>query len=291
MQMDFRVYQLTYDGDLLARGRDFYQYITNLPKFREHQLEYCITNEHEFEQNIVTFCFSEEYIPDLNSVDEARNSFSPNIDPFLNTFFSIDLQEKRMLVHHRDYPPNNLDRHQTMTRVSVLLNEAFQEVYNSQFNYLNTNRSVAEEDFLEVFRNNRITMLRVKLFETGRNIRAGSTIFQESTLNNQWIVGWNEDESDMHEIILKAPGRGGEGDLRDSPIARSLINLQNKEIVELNYWDEESGSNLMSRTDLRKFRIRGINNHTQPITAVNTIANEVYSRRPELRNFIATRQL
>lgn len=290
MQMDFRVYQLTYDGDLISSQGDLFSRLRELAKIPgEFGFEYCITREVTIDDSIITFCLSEEYAPNITSVDDERNSFLPDVSPFMNTYVALDLQEKRMLVQHRDYPANNLDRNQSFIRVTNVLDEAFQEIYNSAFNYLDTNRDVDDDDFLRVFENNRITNLRVKLFDTGRYIINGTQIFEEDEdLNNKWIDGFNSDESGTYEIVLKAPGRGGEGDLRYSPIARSLLNLVTKEIVELNYWDEDSGSNTMSRTDLKKFRISGINRDTQTITAIETISNEIYRRRQEIRNFRVT---
>ncbi len=285
MHMDFRVYQLTYAGDLTARGAEFYELLRNLSKVPgEFGFNYCITSEISFDENIITGCLSEEHAPDINSVDDDRNTFVPDVAPYLNTMFAIDLQEKRMIVQHRDYPPSNLDRHQSMTRLGLLVNSAFEEVYRSPFNYLVTHRDVTDDDFIEIFNNNRITLLRVKLFDTGRFLPDDAEIFEDDELNKHWIEGWNSDESNMHEIVLKAPGRGGNGDLRESPIAISLLNLPRKEITELNYWKEDGQEN-MSRTDFKKFRIRGIDRHTQVISAIDTIAREVYQRRAELRRF------
>lgn len=285
MQMDFRVYQLTYAGDLTAKGEQFYALLRNLSKVPgEFGFDYCITSEVDFDENIITGCLSEEHAPDINSVDEDRNTFVPDVAPYLNTLFAIDLQEKRMIVQHRDYPPSNLDRHQSMTRLGLLINSVFEEVYHSQFNYLTTHREVTDEDFLDIFHNNRITLLRVKLFDTGRFLPWDAEIFMDKELDNHWVEGWNSDESNMHEIVLKAPGRGGTGDLRESPIARSLLSLPRKEIMELNYWQEDGQEN-MSRTDFKKFRIRGIDRHTQVISAIDTITREVYQRRAELNRY------
>ncbi|MEZ2659299.1 hypothetical protein [Aneurinibacillus aneurinilyticus] len=291
MHMDFRVYQLTYPDDLTEQGQALYDYLRNVAKIPgEHGFEYCITNENGFNENIIVGCFSEEYAPNINSVDDDKNLYVPDVAPFLNTFFAIDLQEKRMLIQHRDYPAANLNRDQTLTRLSIILNAAFENIYNSVFNYIRTNREVNDDEFINVFNDHRITLLRVKLFENGRLLRADAEIFDNREINRNWIDGWNTDASNMHEIVLKAPGRGGDGDLRESPLAVSLINLPIKEIIEINYWDE-GGSETMSRTDFRKFRIRGIDRYTLPITAVDAIENAVYNRRDEVRRFRAIQDL
>ncbi|MGX4583384.1 hypothetical protein [Paenibacillus chitinolyticus] len=287
MQMDFLVYQIIYAGDLTNNGDLIYQYLGNLAKMPgEHGFEYCITNEIDFRNNIISGCLSEEYPPDINSVDDEKNVYIPDVSPYLNTFFALDLQEKKMLIQHREYPAQNLDRHQTRVRLGSILNAAFNELLHVEYNYLNTNREITDEDFEEVFFENRVTLLRVKLFEDGRLLRDQSEIFEDPEVNARWIEGWNSDESHMHEIVLKAPGRGGDGDLRKSPLAITLLKIPNKEITELNYWTDVDGSTGMSRTDLRKFRIRGIHRHTQPITAIDVIATEIYNRRGELDRFM-----
>ncbi|XOS93830.1 hypothetical protein ACLMAB_10610 [Brevibacillus laterosporus] len=229
MHMDFRVYQLIYSGDLTSRGAELFNSLSSLSKVPgEFGFEYCITSEVDFDENIITGCLSEEHAPDINSVDDDRNTFVPDVSPYLNTMFAIDLQEKRLIVQHREYPPNNLDKHQSMTRLSLLISSVFDEVYKSTFNHVITHRDVTDDDFIDIFNNNRITLLRVKLFDTGRYLPEDTEIFDNEALNSLWIEGWNSDDSNMHEIVLKAPGRGGNGDLRESPLATSLLNLPKK---------------------------------------------------------------
>lgn len=286
--MDFKVYQVTYAGDLRPRGQQLFDYLRGLDKIRgEHGLHYCITQEVDFDENIITGCISEEYLPNINSVDEEKVSYVPEVDPYLHTFFAFDLQEKRILLQNRDYPANNLDKHQTRTRLFTTIKQGFEGIYNAEFDYVDTYRETNDEDFIAVFNEYRISFMRVKLFQQGRMLREGATIFEteNESLNPNWVEGWNSDASGMHEIILKAPGRGGDGDLRQSPIALSLINLPVKEIVELNYWNEDEISTSMSRTDSRRFRVEGVDLHTQPITGIAEISRAVYQRRDELRTF------
>ncbi|MFI8709958.1 hypothetical protein ACIGHG_23600 [Bacillus sp. NPDC077411] len=290
--MDFRVYQVIYPDDLTVHGQQLYEHLRNTAKQPgEHGFEFCITSDVGYSNDLITFCLSEEYSANISSVDDDKNSFIPDVAPYLNTYVSLDLQEKRLLVQHRDYPPNNLSKDQNMVRLSLMLSQAFADVCNATFNYLDTTRLVDDEDFANIFNNYRITMLRVRLFETGRYISEDAQIFEDEEINRRWKDGWADDGSSMHEIILKAPGRGGEGDLRHSPIAQSLVNLVRKDIVEINYWDDDGVSESLSRNDFRRFSINGINTYTLPITAIETISNEVYNRRGEVRRFIATRDL
>lgn len=292
MNMDFLIHQLIYSGDLTTHGQRLYEYLKGLAKIPgEHGFEYCITSEIDYQNNFICGCLSEEYPPNINSVDDEKNVYVPDVSPYLNTFFALDLQEKRLLVQHRVYPARNLDRHQTLIRLSSVLKGAFETVCRSEFNYVSTNREVTEEEFEQVFYNNRITLMRVKLFPQGRLLRDSANIHEEKDLNTAWIQGWNSDESESYEIVLKAPGKSGVGDLRKSPIALSLLNLPVKEILELNYWDENDTSEKMARTDLKKFRIRGIDRHTQPITAIDHMLTDLRNRRDELRRFIAFQPL
>ncbi|WP_261978856.1 hypothetical protein [Bacillus cereus] len=57
--------------------------------------------------------------------------------------------------------------------------------------------------------------------KTGRYISEEAQIFEDDMTNEYWKRGWTEDGSSMHEVILKAPGRDVEGDLRESPIVKS----------------------------------------------------------------------
>ncbi|WP_049827350.1 hypothetical protein [Paenibacillus maysiensis] len=292
MHMDFRVYQIIYAGDLVSKGHELFQYLRELAKIPGEQgFEYCITSEVDYQGNIIGGCLSEEHSPDINSVDDNKNVFVPDVAPYLNTYFALDLQEQRLLVQHRDYPATNLSRQQAMSRLGTIINGGFQHIYGSEFNYVTTNREISEEEFIEVFHENRITSLRVKILPQGRLLSPSVHIFNESNVNENWIEGWNSDTSQTHEVLLKAPGRGGEGDLRNSPIAISLINLPTKEILELNYWSEEDGAETMSRTDLKKLRVQGIDKRTQPITGIDRLLIDLINRRDELRRFIAIQRL
>lgn len=292
MSMDFKVYQVIYAGELIQNGQELFQHLRDLAIVPgEHGFEYCITNEIDYQDDIICGCISEEHPPDISSVDDDKNVFVPEVAPFMNTYFAIDLREKRLLIQHREYPANNLNRQQTLVRLATLISDGFQEVYGRQFDYVTTNRDVNDDEFIQVFYNNRITHLRVKILPQGRLLSQDTQIFEENDINSAWINGWNADTSETTEIVLKAPGRGGIGDLRESPIAISLINLPVKEILELNYWNDEDGVERMSRTDLRKFRIDGIDRRTQPITGIEHILLDLSNRRDELRRFIAFQNL
>ena len=292
MKMEFRVYQLTYADDLTVRANDLYQYLKDMSIVPgEHGFEYCITNEIDLDENIITFCFSEEHSPNTTTIDDEKNSIIADVAPFINTMAAIDLQEKRMIVQNRDYPANNLDKHQTMTRIRIMLNEAFQNVYNSVFNTISIEREMDDEELDEIFRNNRVSMLRVQITRNNRTLLETAEIFEDSSLNEKWIEGWNTDNSNIHEIILKAPGQGGEGDLRYSPIANSVLDLLGSRIMQMSIWDENEDNEVLSRSSFSRFIIRGINHRTQVITSIDTIAQEVYNRRQELRAFRATDEL
>ncbi|SEL81174.1 hypothetical protein [Paenibacillus sp. OK003] len=290
MHMDFRVYQVIFSGDLIGNGELLFEYLKGLSKIPgEFGFEYCITSEIDYQSNIICGCLSEEYSPDINSVDDEKNVYVPDVAPYLNTYFALDLQEQRLLVQHREYPATNLNWEQSMARLAFMIRGGFEQFYGVDFDYVITNRDVSDDEFIDVFNENRITSLRVKIFDQGRMLSRDAEIFNDSALNDAWIQGWNSDESETYEIVLKAPGRGGTGDLRESPIAISLINLPVKEILELNYWTEDDGAGTMSRTDLKKLRVQGLDRRTQPITGVDRLLSDLRNRRLEIRNFIAFR--
>ncbi len=118
---------------------------------------------------------------------------------------AIDFQEKRLLVQNRDYPANTLNKQQTMTRVGLLLNEGFEKIYNSVFNYLDTDKQIFDNDFTPLFENNRVSLLWATIPNHGRFIPEGEKIFEDDTIDNQnWIKGWNSDESDVFEVLNKS---------------------------------------------------------------------------------------
>ncbi|MET1123075.1 hypothetical protein ABWU59_29590 [Priestia megaterium] len=284
--MEFRVYQLLYADSLIEESQSLYNYLQRMAKLPgEFGFDYCITNNVDFSNNVITFCFSEEYASDVNSVDDEKNLFTPDVSPYINTIMALDLQEKRLIVQNRDYPANNLNKHQTMTRMGLMLNNAFENVYNAVFNYIDTDREVLEEEFERAFENYRVSLLWVKVPNNRRFIPNYERIHEDDLLNENWITGWNQDQSDVQEILLKAPGRGGNGDLRLSPVARSLIKMFGSEVKQIDYWDDEENHYSISRDSLRRFVIRGVNLRTQPITVIDRLSVEIQARRDELRNF------
>lgn len=170
-----------------------------------------------------------------------------------------------------------------------MINGGYQDIYGPAFDYVITNRDVSDDEFIEVFNQNRITSLRVKLFPQGRLLSRDAKIMGDLDLNSAWINGWNTDTSETYEVVLKAPGRGGVGDLRRSPLAVSLINVPVKEILELNYWSEEDGVGTMSRTDLRKLRVQGLDRRTQPITGIDRLLLDLRNRSLKLEDLLHSR--
>ncbi|MCU4984479.1 hypothetical protein P4310_30875 [Bacillus thuringiensis] len=293
MHMEFRVYQMLYPDDLTEKGDRLVEFLKRMTKIPgEYGFKYCITNEFDFTENIITFCFSEEYASDVNSVDDDKNNYNPDVSPYINTIMAIDLQEKRLLVQNRHYPANTLNKDQTMTRIGLMLNEAFDKIYATVFNYLPTDRLIFDDDFTPIFKENRISLLWATIPKHGRFIPEGEEVFKDEGIDNSnWIKGWNSDSSDVFEVLLKAPGKGGEGDLRNSPIARSLMKMLGVEIKQLDFWDDENKHHKIARSSLKRFVVKGINHRTHAITAVDKLATEIYSRREELRSFSATSEI
>ncbi|KKK10351.1 MULTISPECIES: hypothetical protein [Bacillus] len=290
--MEFRVYQMTYNNDLTTKTNDLYEFLKSYGRQHgERGYYYTITNEIDEENHVITFSFSEEHDSNINSLDEENNSYAPDVEPCINTIMALDLREKRFLVQNRDYPADNLKKETTMTRIGLILEDAFQEVYNSEFNYLDTDKEIDEGTFKEAFENHRVSHLWVRFPGVRRFLHETATIFAEDDLNTQWIEGWNKDESGMHEILLKAPGRGGDGDLRNSPIAKSIMNMFGAEVKQLDFWDEEGKFHKISISSLKRFVVSGIDHRTLVITAIQHTSLAIRNRRTELRDFIATRDL
>ncbi|QOQ56877.1 hypothetical protein J6B42_10620 [Bacillus velezensis] len=290
--MEFRVYQLTYANDLTENGGALHEYLASMAKLPgEHGFEYCITSEIDYDDHVITFCFSEEFASDVSSVDDEKNIYTPDVAPYINTIMALDLREKRFLVQNRDYPANNLKKDLTMTRIRLMLNEAFENTYNSVFNTLDTDREVNENEFIHLFENNRVSALWVTIPNNYRVLPEHEQIFEDEAINRNWIEGWNNDHSKMHEILLKAPGRGGEGDLRHSPIAKSLLNMVGAYVKQINYWDENDKSHEVSRNSLMRFVVNGINIRSLPVTSIDRLSLEIRNRREELREFRASDEI
>ncbi|AHZ16294.1 hypothetical protein ACSE5K_10200 [Bacillus velezensis] len=290
--MEFRVYQLTYANDLTEKTAELYEFLKNYGrKYGERDYYYTITNEIDEENHVITLCFSEEHDPIVNALDEENNSYAPDIEPCINTIMAFDLREKRFLVQNRDYPADNLKKETTMTRIGLIMEAAFQEVYNSEFNYLDTDREINEDTFRQAFERYRVSTLWVKIPGTRRFLYDYATIFSEDRLNRPWIEAWNADESGMHEILLKAPGKGGDGDLRNSPVAKSVMNMFGVEVKQLDFWDEEGKFHKISSSSLKRFNVKGIDHRTLVITAIQHTSLAIRNRRTELRDFVASSDL
>lgn len=285
MPINFQVFQLAAATDLTQKDQEFFQELKNQPKLKgEHGYHFCITRETDFENHIVCGCFSEEHPPVTSSVDDQNYSYILEEPPYLNTFFAIDLREKRVLIQHREYPVPTLKQKQTFSRLHGLIKTAFEKVYGVEYLDVLTGRPVSDEEFIEKFRNNRTTLLKVELVPESK-ITEGFDLFEDKALNKPWALGWNSDTSDTYEILLKAQGRGKTGDLRDSPIANTLIGLETKRIIDLNYWDANNEYHSMSRSSLEKFSIDGVDKNTLPISAIQNILKDLSANRGELRNF------
>lgn len=285
MPINFQVFQLAASDDLTKKDQEFFKELKNQPKIKgEHGYHFCITSETDFENHIVSGCFSEEHPPVANSVDDQNFSYILEEPPYLSTFFAIDLREKRVLIQHREYPVPTLKQKQTFSRLHNMIKNAFEHIYGIEYLDVPTGRPVSDEEFTEKFKNNRTTLLKVEL-EPESKITEGFDIFENKDLNKPWAVGWNSDNSDTYEILLKAHGRGKAGDLRDSPIANTLIGLSTKRVIDLNYWDANNVYHSMSRSSMEKFEIDGVDKNTLPITAIQNILKDLIANRGELRNF------
>lgn len=286
MSMDFVVFQIATPDDLLEREREFMDFLANYPRQQEDRdLYFCITNDISTQNSIITGNISQEHLPLTDSVDEEKAVYEPEDTPSLHTFFAIDLQEKFLLLQYRDYSPKTLDKDITRNRLARVLNEAFLAVYFQQINLVPTEKEYNEEELLNLFNEYRVSYLRVRIGEHRRLIPNETTIFEETNLNNSWIQAWNSDESNTDVVILKAPGKTGEGDLRNSYLARTLLSLPSKDIEELIYWDRAGKQHKINKNGFKRFKLSDIDLYTHPITAIDYITTQITQRRDELELF------
>ncbi|MEE4566811.1 hypothetical protein V2U94_04140 [Paenibacillus polymyxa] len=288
MYIDFDVFQISFSGDMIVHEDALLEKLKSMSRIPgEYGYDYCITKDIDSENHLICGCFSEEHPPITTSVNEEDLSYIPDeIPPYLNTYFAIDLREHRVLIQHRIYPAPTLKRDQTLIRLHGIIREAFEEVYGVQYLEVKTGRPVDDELFLDIFTNNRITYLDVRLYPHSK-IDGTINVFEDEELDKKWAQGWNKDSSDAHQIILKAPGKGKSGDLRESPIAKTLVKLNTKDILQINYWDANNQFGTLSRSGLERFRVSDIDKNTLTVTAIQHILVDIPSRREELRGFKA----
>ncbi|MGG1639845.1 hypothetical protein ACIFQM_00840 [Paenibacillus sp. NRS-1782] len=286
MSMDFVVFQIGTADDLTPREGEFYKFLSNFPRQEEDRgLHFCITNDLSIQNSIITGNISQEHLPLTDSVDEEKAVYAPEDIPSLHTFFAIDLQEKFLLIQYRDYSPKTLDKDVTRNRLSRVLNAAFIEVYHQQINLIPTEKEYDEEELLRLFNEYRVSYLRVRIGEHRRLLRDEAKIFDDPSLNDNWIQAWNEDASNTNVIILKAPGQTGEGDLRTSPLAKTLLSIPSKDIEELIYWDRAGRQNKVNKSGFKRFKVNDIDLYTHPITAIDYISAQISQRRSEIELF------
>ncbi|GAC43006.1 hypothetical protein [Paenibacillus popilliae] len=284
--MDFIVFQIGTPDDLTKKEEQFFTFLRNYPRQREERnLHFCITTDITLQNSIITGNLSQEHLPLSSPVNENKEYYAPNDSPYLHTLFSLDLQKRFLLLQYRDYPPANLDKDLTRNRLTRVLNEGFNTVYKQQFNPIPTEKPYDDSELIELFNKYRVSELRVKIGDSGRLLRDSSSIFEDANYNKVWIEAWNEDTSNISEVILKSPGRGGDGDLRLSPLAQTLLQIPSKEIEQIIYWDEDGKQNKVSKRGYERFKINDIDIHTYPITAVEVITTQISQRRNEFSQF------
>ncbi|MGE6576249.1 hypothetical protein ACQKFM_15135 [Paenibacillus xylanexedens] len=286
MSMDFVVYQIATPDNLVSKESEFFEFLSTYPiQQEERELYYCITQDLTMENSIITASLSQEHSPLTDSFDDEKQLYPPGDTPAIHTFFSFDLREKFLLLQLRDYSPSNLDKDITRNRLMRILNEAFIAVYSQQINAIPTEKEYNQDELIDLFNENRVSMLRVRIGDSARLLRSNTIIFDDESLNSAWTRAWNEDESNTHEVTLKAPGRNGEGDLRRSPYAKTLLEVPTKDIEELFYWDDAGKQHKVTKNGFKRFKVNDIDLHAHPISAIGYISSQLYARRDELNEF------
>jgi hypothetical protein len=245
----------------------------------EQNLRYCINKEFVYENGIFVGAIHEEYIPDQTSVDEDREELAiDNIEPWERTIFAIDFQTKKLLVQQRDYSPRNLSRTKCRSRITQVLEDAWQTVYGLEFNYIITNLLLGNDYFIDNFvKNTRVLGAKLK-FNEGWRV---SDIYDGSDMINEWKELWNSDISELNEITLKAKSNG---DLTSSPIFKLAFSSSGLEIESITYYDSsEDKPKTESRTMFDQIEVADVTKRTEILLALNETNKEMVSQRPKLR--------
>lgn len=245
----------------------------------EQNLRYCINKEFVYENGIFVGAIHEEYIPDQTSVDEDREELAiDNIEPWERTIFAIDFQTKKLLVQQRDYSPRNLSRTKCRSRITQVLEDAWQTVYGLEFNYIITNLLLGNDYFIDNFvKNTRVLGAKLK-FNEGWRV---SDIYDGSDMINEWKELWNSDISELNEITLKAKSNG---DLTSSPIFKLALSSSGLEIESITYYDSsEDKPKTESRTMFDQIEVADVTKRTEILLALNETNKEMVTQRPKLR--------
>lgn len=279
--MDFKVYQLYEHVNYEEREHELITHLRNLD-FHDggHGLRYVINNDVQVDRGVMVGSISEEFIPNSYGINDDKSLKSlEEFEPFERTIFAFDFSSRAFLIQNRKSSPRNLEPGKTLTRLQAILNEAFQEIFESNFNIIPTTLPEDNEMFLRLFNVHRVTEIQVsKLNE--RNV-LNTQLSQEQAVNNALLSVWNNDNSHMDVVHIKSTS---EGELNYNPIVLAAIHSPNATIDKIKYFDpEEDKLVTVSRNQLDKFVVNDVDKDTESITAFEQVIRQVSENRRILR--------
>lgn len=279
--MNFKIFQLydqlDFDHDALSR---IVHYLRNLDRLDAGQgLDYLINGDIEHQDGILVGSISEEYVPNTNEVNEDK-VLEPvqGIEPYERTIFAFDFYTRNLLIQNRKYSPVNLNPERTSNRLIDILNGAFQSVFNSNFTVIATLIPDDNELFNSVFNTSRVT--EVQFSNLNRRRQCEAEISNDLEVNNGILNYWNNDNSQLESMLIKA---SNEGELNNNPFVLAALNSENVLIDKVKFFDTEIDNLItIKRSSLDKLDIPDLDRDTESVTAFQQIINSL----PEERGFL-----
>lgn len=279
--MDFKVFQLFEQINYENREHLLANYLRELDFFDAGQnLRYLINNDVEVDRGVLVGSLSEEFIPNAYGINEDKSIRNlDEFEPYERTLFAFDFSTRAFLVQNRKYSPKNLDPGKTLTRIQAILNNAFQEVLESNFNIIPTVLPEDNELFLRLFNVHRVTEILVNKLNERNQLEA--QVAEDIAFNQQFVNYWNNDDSHMDMVHIKTTS---EGELNNNPIVLAAIHSPNAIIDKIRYFDPEEDKIIgVSRSQLDKFVVNDVDKETESVTAFEQIITQVNENRRILR--------
>ncbi|MFE4428782.1 hypothetical protein ACFRH9_17030 [Peribacillus butanolivorans] len=279
--MDFKVFQLFEQINYENREHLLANYLRELDFFDAGQnLRYLINNDVEVDRGVLVGSLSEEFIPNAYGINEDKSIRNlDEFEPYERTLFAFDFSTRAFLVQNRKYSPKNLDPGKTLTRIQAILNNAFQEVFESNFNIIPTVLPEDNELFLRLFNVHRVTEILVNKLNERNQLE--SQVAEDIAFNQQFVNYWNNDDSHMDMVHIKTTS---EGELNNNPIVLAAIHSPNAIIDKIRYFDPEEDKIIgVSRSQLDKFVVNDVDKETESVTAFEQIITQVNENRRILR--------
>lgn len=284
--MNLKVYQIIQMQNEEVLWNQVVQKITNMGFFPgEHNLRYCVNKDFNFENGVFVGALHEEYIPDQTTIGSDREETSiDNMEPWERTMFAIDFNNRKLLIQQRDYSPKNLSRTTARARITGVLDAIWQEVFEAEFNYIMTNLMLGNDYFIKNFVE-RTRVLGAKLKYNEKHGWVVNQIYDGSPFEESWKDMWNNDDSHLHEIVLRA--RGG-GDLNNSPLFKLALSPGGLEIESITYYDSQDDKpKTESRASFDLIEVPDVTKRTEILTALHQTHKYILENQRKLADLRA----